>query len=688
MQTASNLCRADYPQPVQSRLPSSVAGRFRVEAAVGPRPLSDEGVAPSGPQHRLRSVGGRINEEDIAAVRDRARIEELVGSYVTLRSAGGTMKGLCPFHDEKTPSFQVTPSRGYWYCFGACAEGGDVIDFIRKIDNLSFVEAVERLADRVGIQLRYTDETGPRLEPGTRSRLAEALRLAAEFYADHLSSPDAVAARQFLAQRGFDREAAERFQVGFAPQDGRALLRHLRGRGYSDPELVSAGLARESGWDFFQGRALWPIRDSGRQVVGFGARRIFDDDRMPAKYINTPETLLYKKSHVLYGLELARTAISKKSQAVVVEGYTDVMAAHLSGVDTAVASCGTAFGDDHARLLRRLMGNHDAFHGEVIFTFDGDEAGQAAALKVFAGDQNFVTQTYVAIEPTGLDPCDLRLQRGEAAVRELVARRVPLYRFVMSNLLKQHDLDRADGRLAALRAAAPLVASIRDNALVAGYARELAGLLGMDIEEVRAEVMRAAARSGRRPARGRPTTADAQHAAGPEAGPALPLLPSPSDRLLTTERQTAKLLIQQPHLFPDAWDGLTTADFTHPAYAAVFTAVEKASVELGGAGVTADTAWVHRVSEACEADEIRSLVASLAVEQLPVHGEVTTRYLVANSAALQLLTVMRTISALKSKLQRTNPVEAQHKYNQMFSELVVLEARRKALHTRSIGAED
>ena len=687
MQTA-NLCRADYPQPVQSRLPSSVAGRFRVEAAVGPRPLSDEGVAPSGPQHRLRSVGGRINEEDIAAVRDRARIEELVGSYVTLRSAGGTMKGLCPFHDEKTPSFQVTPSRGYWYCFGACAEGGDVIDFMRKIDNLSFVEAVERLADRVGIQLRYTDETGPRLEPGTRSRLAEALRLAAEFYADHLSSPDAVAARQFLAQRGFDREAAERFQVGFAPQDGRALLRHLRGRGYSDPELVSAGLARESGWDFFQGRALWPIRDSGRQVVGFGARRIFDDDRMPAKYINTPETLLYKKSHVLYGLELARTAISKKSQAVVVEGYTDVMAAHLSGVDTAVASCGTAFGDDHARLLRRLMGNHDAFHGEVIFTFDGDEAGQAAALKVFAGDQNFVTQTYVAIEPTGLDPCDLRLQRGEAAVRELVARRVPLYRFVMSNLLKQHDLDRADGRLAALRAAAPLVASIRDNALVAGYARELAGLLGMDIEEVRAEVMRAAARSGRRPARGRPTTADAQHAAGPEAGPALPLLPSPSDRLLTTERQTAKLLIQQPHLFPDAWDGLTTADFTHPAYAAVFTAVEKASVELGGAGVTADTAWVHRVSEACEADEIRSLVASLAVEQLPVHGEVTTRYLVANSAALQLLTVMRTISALKSKLQRTNPVEAQHKYNQMFSELVVLEARRKALHTRSIGAED
>jgi DNA primase len=647
-------------------------------------------AASSRPEHRLPSVGGRINEEDIAAVRDRARIEEIVGSYVTLRSTGGTMKGLCPFHDEKTSSFQVTPSRGYWYCFGACAEGGDVIDFMRKIDNLSFIEAVERLADRVGIQLRYSDDGGSRPEPGARTRMAEALRLAAEFFVGQLGIPDAVVARQFLSERGFDRQAAERFGVGFAPRDGHALLQHLHGRGFRDVELVSAGLARESGWDFFQGRVMWPIRDSGRQVVGFGARRLFEDDRMPAKYINTPETLLYKKSHVLYGLDLARTSISKKSQAVVVEGYTDVMAAHLSGVDTAVASCGTAFGDDHARLLRRLMGNHDAFHGEVIFTFDGDAAGQAAALKVFAGDQNFVTQTYVAIEPSGLDPCDLRLQRGEAAVRELVARRVPLYRFVMSNVLKQHDLDRADGRLAALRSAAPLVASIRDNALVSGYARELAGLLGMDVEEVRKEVMHAAKRSSRRADKGSPP-AEARPEAEPDAE-RLPgmqvLLPDPHDRLLATERQTAKLLIQNPDLFPDAWDGLTTTDFTHPAYAAVFAAVEKAAVELGGAQVATDTDWVHRISESCEADEIRSLVASLAVEALPVHGEVTVRYVIANSAALQLLTVMRTIAALKSKLQRTNPVEEQHKYNHMFSELVVLEARRKALHTRSIGAED
>ncbi len=625
-------------------------------------------------------MAGRIKDEDVTTVRDRARIEDVVGAYVTLRNAGGgSLKGLCPFHDEKTPSFQVTPSRGFFYCFG-CGEGGDVITFQQKIDNLSFTEALERLADRVGIQLRYTEDGGPRPEPGIRLRLMAANQAAAEFFTEQLNGPDALIGRQFLGERGFDRDAAERFGVGFAPTDGKALLRHLRGRGFADAELVRAGLARDSGWDFFQGRLLWPIRDSGRQVLGFGARRLRDDDRMPAKYLNTPETPLYKKSQVLYGLDLARTAISKKSQAVVVEGYTDVMAAHLSGVETAVASCGTAFGDDHARLLRRLMGDHDAFHGEVIFTFDGDAAGQAAALKVFAGDQNFITQTYVAVEPTGLDPCDLRLAHGDAAVRELVARRTPLYRFVLSNILTGHDLDRADGRLAALRAAAPLVGSIRDRGLVNGYARDLAGLLGMDVDEVRAEVNRAASRSTRRPAR----TATPDPAPALETAPTGTPIPDPHDRLLGTERETAKLLIQAPQLFPRDWDGLSADDFTHPAYAGLFAAVERA----GAGGPQAGPGWTHRVAEYATEEAIRSLVIALAVEPLPLHGEVNQRFVIAHTAGLQLLTVMRSIAPLKSRLQRTNPVQARQRYNQMFSELVVLEARRKALQTRSIGALD
>ena len=450
-------------------------------------------------------MAGRINDEDIAAVRERARIDEVVGSYVNLRSAGGgSLKGLCPFHDEKTPSFQVTPSRGFFYCFGACGEGGDVFDFLQKIDNLSFIEAVERLADRVGIQLRYTDDGGPAARAGQADAAARRrMRVAAEFFAEQLAAPEAIDGRRFLVaarlRPGGGRAVRRRLR---AERRSRAAPAPARPRASPMPTSWPPGWPGSPGWDFFQGRLLWPIRDSGTQTVGFGARRLSDADRMPAKYINTPETLLYKKSHVLYGLELARTAIGKKSQAVIVEGYTDVMAAHLSGVDTAVASCGTAFGDDHARLLRRMMGNHDAFHGEVIFTFDGDAAGQAAALKVFRCDSSFVAQTYVAVEPTGLDPCDLRLQHGEAAVRELVARRVPLYRFVMSNILEQHDLDRADGRLAALRAAAPLVAQHPGpRRWSAATSASSPGGSGWTSEEVRRRS--AGAFAGRTPAGGR-----------------------------------------------------------------------------------------------------------------------------------------------------------------------------------------
>ena len=216
-------------------------------------------------------------------------------------------------------------------------------------------------------------------------------------------------------------------------------MQHLRQKGFRDEEAIAAGLVAQgrSAYDRFRGRLLWPIRDASGDTIGFGARRIFDDDKIEAKYLNTSETPLYKKSQVLYGIDLARRDMARTSQAVVVEGYTDVMACHLSGVPTAVATCGTSFGDDHARVLRRFLHDHEEFRGEVIFTFDGDAAGQKAALRAFAGDQNFVSQTYVAVEPTGLDPCDLRIQQGDAAVRELVARRVPLYRFVLGNVVGQ-----------------------------------------------------------------------------------------------------------------------------------------------------------------------------------------------------------------------------------------------------------
>jgi len=633
-------------------------------------------------------VAGRINDEDIAAVRERARIEDVVGSYVMLRNAGGgSMKGLCPFHDESTPSFNVTPSRGLWYCFGACGEGGDVIAFMQKIENLSFTEAVQKLADRVGIQLRISDDGGPRLPAGLRVRLMDAHKATAEFYAEQLATPDALVARQFLAERGFDRAAAEEFGVGFAPRGGRRLAAHLKARGFDEQELITGGLLRRGGYDFFSGRLLWPIRDAGKSVIGFGARRIFDDDRLPAKYINTPETPLYKKSQVLYGLDLARTEIGRSGQAVIVEGYTDVMAAHLSGVRTAVASCGTAFGNDHARVLQRLMG--DQGNGEVVFTFDGDAAGQAAALKVFSLDSAFITQTYVAIEPTGLDPCDLRLQHGDAAVRELVGRRVPLYRFVMTNILSRHDLDRADARVDALREAAPLVASVRDAGKVSGYIRELAGWLGMDPDEVRHEINRVASRSSARkpePKAAAPASSPSSDPSSAQRKPAADVLPDPHDRGLQTERETAKLIIQVPQFLGDELAGLSTDDFTHPAYGAVLRHAQKAMADLpaGPGGGDPFHDWPRRVAAVEDNPWVNSLVVSLAVEPL-LTEKPTATYVVAYTAKLRLLTVSRQIAKIKSRLQRTNPVEDPTTYNKTFSELVVLEAQRKQLQNRSLG---
>lgn len=611
-------------------------------------------------------MAGRINDEDIALVRERCRIDDVVRDYVALRSAGGgSWKGLCPFHDEKTPSFTVTPSRGFFYCFG-CGEGGDVITFLQRQQNLSFTEAVQTLADRAGITLRITDDgQGPGQPPGQRKRILEANAAAQEFFAAQLASPEAVTARRFLDQRGFDRAVAEQFVLGYAPRGGHALRQALTSLGFDEATLRVAGLVRDGGRDFFAGRLLWPIRDSASAVLGFGGRRIFDDDRLPAKYINTPETPVYKKSHVLYGLDLARRAIGKRAQAVVVEGYTDVMAAHLSGVDTAVASCGTAFGDDHARMLQRLLGTHDGLHGEVVFTFDGDAAGQKAALKVFQGDHNFMVQTYVAVEPSGLDPCDLWQRDGEAAVRELVGRRIPLYRFVMSNVLKGYDLERADGRLGALREAAGLLGAIRDRSLVNQYLRDLAQMLGMDLEDVRREV---ANRSRRAPGGSPGRDAD------PRSGRADADWPDPNDPALRLERDTLKLMLQHPFTFDQAWNSVQPEQFTHPGYAAVFRVI--AATEPGDG-------WTEELRRGCPNELVLQLLVMLLVE--PLLRQADESYSLAHTNRLQLADLSRRITGLKSRLQRTDPVKEPESHETMFEELTGLELRRKRLLEQSLS---
>jgi len=660
-------------------------------------------------------VAGRIRDEDIAAVRERSPIDEVVGEYLQLRNAGGgSLKGLCPFHDEKTPSFNVTPARGLFYCF-SCAEGGDAIRFVQKIDGLSFVEAVERLAARAGVDLRY-EQGGyvPGQEQSQRRRLIDAHRAAADYYAERLGGSDAAPARAFLAERGFELADVQRFGVGYSPKAWEDLTRHLRGRGFTDSELITAGLSREGNRgtrDRFRGRLMWPIRDLSGDVIAFGARKLDPEDDGP-KYLNTPETSLFRKSTVLYGADLAKREIAQRRQAVIVEGYTDVMACYLAGVPTAVATCGTSFGEDHIKVLRRLIMDSDSFMGEVIFTFDGDAAGQRAAQRAFGMEAKFATQTYVTVEPNGLDPCDLRLAHGDGAVRDLVARRVPLFEFAIKGVLGRHDLNTTEGQLAALDEAAPILARIKDQGLRTRYAVNLDRWLGlMDERFVLARVRAHAAdvgpggarggrppRSQQSPARRRPGQDRGQPGRGGQpgsfgangngrgnggsrgdAGPPYDL----GDPVVVAEREALKLAVQRPALCGPEFDALGADAFTAPVHQSVFTLI----AACGGttSGGSSPRQWVARLREEAPNERAQAFVTALAVEPLQSTREPDAKYADVLLAKVGELAVSREITSVKARLQRMNPVEEQAGYNRMFGDLVGLEKRRKALLDRAAG---
>src|SRR5690349_12832773 len=552
---------------------------------------------------------GRILDRDIAAIRERVRIDEVIGDYVQLRRAGAdSLKGLCPFHDEKSPSFHVRPNHGHFHCFG-CGEGGDVYAFIQKIEHVTFVEAVELLADKVGYTVTYTgaSTTNVQRDRGSRSRLLAANAAAQEFYAEALTSDEAAEARKYLTERNFDAAAAAQFGCGFAPSGWDTLTKHLLRKGFEFKELEAAGLSREGKrgpMDRFHRRLLWPIRVSSGETIGFGARRLFDDDQNQAKYVITPETVLYKKSQVLFGLDHAKRDIAKGHQAVVVEGYTDVMAMHVAGVTTAVASCGTAFGDEHLAMLRRLMMDDNFFRGELIYVFDGDAAGQAAAVKAFEGEQNLSGQSFVAVAPDGMDPCDLRLRSGDGALRDLVARRVPMLEFAIRGLLpdnKELD-DNPQARVDGLRRAVPMVARIRDVALRDEYARRLAGWVGWDdvaqvVNRVR-EIATGKPQGGERSARRRPTAeATAQ------------VRPDPADPTLWPQREALKSALQHPALAGPVFDSLTVESFTHPGYAAVSAAITAAG---GTAAGLSGAEWIEAVRGHAGSRPAANLVNELA----------------------------------------------------------------------------
>ncbi len=627
-------------------------------------------------------MAGRIRDADVALLRERSPIADVVSEHVQLRPAGrNELVGLCPFHEEKSPSFYVNVATGLFHCFG-CQQGGDVYSFVREIDGLSFREAAERLSRRAGVTLTFegggaTDRT----VSSQRQRLLEAHRIAAEFYAEQLTShPDARAGWDFLTARGFDLEAARRFGVGYAPTGWDALTRQLLARRFTGEELVLGGLSKQGSRggliDRFHHRLMWPIRDLAGEVVGFGGRLLAADGTPNAgpKYLNSPETPLFKKATLLYGAELARRDIARRYQVVVVEGYTDVMACHLAGVTTAVATCGTAFGPEHVGVVRRLLMDSDERRGEVIFTFDGDAAGQKAAMRAFEHEERFATQTFVAVEPSGLDPCELWMRGGDTAVRDLVARRVPLVEFALRGVLGRYDLNSTEGRLAALDAAAPLIGRIKDAGLRQRYAVNLDRWLGfLDEKFVSARV----AEHRDRPAAG---TAAVASAFGPRRAGTV-------DPVAVVEREALKLAVQFPGLAGPMFDTLAPEMFTVPAHRTVRELIARLGGASGGlARVGGLAAWVAEVSAAATEEELRRFVTALAVERVLCDRDVDDRYVDEQMSRIQELHVTRRITDLKSRVQRLNPVVDAEAFNRAYGELIALEQHKRQLRERGVGA--
>ncbi len=600
---------------------------------------------------------GMILKEDIEKVRATADLYGILSATVSLKPSGtGAYVGLCPFHDEKTPSFSVRPALGVWHCFG-CGLGGDVFGYVEHQENVDFRDAVELLADKYHIELHYDQSNAKKERTGSkRARLLEANEAAQEFFVSQLMTKDALAARKLLDGRNFSQADCQRFGCGYAPQGWDNLVRYLAGKGFTQQEMLDAGLARQGQhgvYDYFRGRVTWPIRDSTGRALGFGARKLYEDDSIGAKYINTPDTALYRKNQVLYGIDMAKAAIVKKRQVVIVEGYTDVMAMHLAGVDTAIATCGTAFGAEHAKIVRRLIADDSLgavqligplkvdgqqLSSRIVFTFDGDAAGQKAAIHAFGLDAAFSTQAFVAVADDNLDPCDLRIKRGNEAVRALIANAEPLYDFVIKTAIGRFDTTYTTGQMGAVKAVAPLIAQIRDRSLLDLYSRKAVRQIGVDLDIMQREVRDARRKLNVRDedayAPKRRFAANAAAAeprmeqgvnpyANPSARKALEHRDAAEqsyyridDAVFICEQQFMATLIQVPlAVDPTLFASLTLSSFMTPVFRTLFQAIAAA----GGLPST-DTPqglWMHNLTKA-GGPMLESVINELAVMQLPL----------------------------------------------------------------------
>jgi DNA primase len=596
-------------------------------------------------------VAGRIRQEDIEAVRERVDIAKVVAGYLTLRKAGhDTFTGLCPFHTEKTPSFNISPSKGVYYCHG-CGAGGDAVKFLQGVENLSFREAIERLAQDAGVQLRYEAESpGDRRAASKRDALHRANDEAgAIFHRTLMEAPEATEARAYLATRGIDRETAERFGVGYSPPSSEFLLRSL-GRKLSTELLLEAGLASRdaSGGvrDRFRDRITFPIHDLSGRAVAFGARSLKDVPGQP-KYLNSSESEVYKKGQVLYNLHRAKASLTRTGDAYVVEGYTDVIALHQAGIETGVATCGTALGEAHFRLLAR-------FAKRAILAFDSDEAGARAAQRAYELHQAHALEVRVLLMPDGLDPADFVRQRGADAFHELAAAAVPLVQFMLDRTLRLFDLSTVEGRAQAANACVPLLEAIRDAVTQEQYGHYVADRVGASDGAVMAKL---GAGPVERPAGN-------GHGAYDEQAPPRKLPPQHQ-----VEREMLRLLARSSELFAEFSPRLSDARFDRAQHRKLFEIL----VTSGG-----DVRSVVGVESPDE--KLVGQLSSLVTES--INGEPTRSY--ANQLALRLeeFELQRRIDTVKRDLERLNPIK-DPTFEERFVELSRLEGARRRVREQA-----
>lgn len=612
-------------------------------------------------------MAGRINREDIDRLREQADALAVIGDHVTLKRAGKTWKGLCPFHTEKTPSFNVMPGEARWYCYG-CSEGGDLIDFLRRIDGLDFVEAVETLARRTGVTLRYEELSArQRKALGEQARMLEVNRAAMAWFQQQLLSERGTVARQYLKDRGFGKQDAERFELGFAPDEWDALARHLtEDEGFDRQDVLAVRLAKPNSrgglLDTFRGRLLFPVKDVRGEPIGFGGRilpALDYGDYTPPKYLNSPEYRLYQKTRVLYGMYEARTAIAAVQEVVICEGYTDVMALHQAGFGNAVATCGTAVGTEHFRLLAPRV-------DRVVLAFDGDEAGHKAARRAFeaarevhdAGAAQF--QLRVLVLPDGTDPADMVRDQGVAAVREAVAEAPDVVPFLVRGVVAGIDASDEEARIAALREAIELLDLEPDLDRRRVWARtEVAAGLGLSLEFVARSAQRHGVELDQH-------TGVATDVATTQRGR---IAPADVNRARAArERTVLRFAMQTPEDLPEEWYELSADDLTHPTARALFEAMRTA----GGAGSS-----LSAMLDTTDDEQVQQLLQRLTVEEPSVPD---TRASIAEQVRLVLAErIDEHVRALRHELSRLNDDTDGDRTLVIMRELQELEERRRRL---------